>query len=1270
MSKTFATQIGMELLSNPPIKFLFADGNEQIINEKVSELVSFEDVSKNLSFFVSESLPSKYNIICGIDFCQLFGLEIIFDDEKATINPSVAGSIPFMLIDHVTIDPGELKTIELKNSVIKDGTMTIIPVKDSTISNTVMYPIYLVSIINFVCYVMIFNHSPFPMSFARGTKVFVSDECEDDDMIAGAPLFSMSAKNNDYHVNENLTADERKILDKFLAENDDLFAVGLTNIPASEVITHRIPLYDERNVVHVRPYRMSMKEMEISENIAKNLLHSGFIRRSISEFSNPVILVRKPNGDHRMCLDFRRLNKLTRKDVYSMPRMDQSIDDLSGQKYFTNIDCAHGFWGIPIDEQDMHKTSFLLSSGSYEWTRMPFGLTGAPSTYARMMDRVFGDIRGKKVTYFFDDIVVLGRTFEEHMENLYEVFARIRKAKLRLQRPKCSFAETKIKFLGYIIENGNVSPDPQQVAAILKMDKPKTVEQLQSFLGKCSFFRNFIRNFSFHANPLYAISNGREVKWTPEAEEKFEFMKQKLSEGPILKIFDPKLEVTLHCDASGYAVGCCVMQMHNKKYHPVAYYSRMMNDAERKMNTTEKEMLACIFGIRSARHYIYGVHFYVITDHSALKYLMNLKDTKNRRLASWNSQLQGYNFTVIHNAGKNHCVPDSLSRNPLNETIPETMDTDLDPLVFTIAVAAALPDMKIIIDAQKDDDLCIHIRNLTDAEKDKNNYIVDDDICYKRVFTDYDIKRLIVLPLSMLDTVYNDNHEHSTACHQSITRTTYKINQSFWRPKLMSLIERKIKTCTSCQLMKPRNRPLNSIPGVMPTTSIPFAVISVDLSGPWPKSIPNGNLYTISVIDCATRYLIVGAIPNKRMATITDYLLKHIYYKYSIPRQVITDRGLEFTNKLIDQLHNALGIKHVRSTSYNPRANSQVERSNRNVNAALRHYLQDKNEMWEEYIYPVQYALNTSIHETLGQTPFFLLYAYEPTNISQYKYQLPVDVRVIKQLDLIDKIRKNVEERVMRSQKKIQERDAQKFIPEKFSRGDLVLLDIPYLQRGFSKHLQPKYRGPYIIEGKVESQDATYIVRRLDTNGKQPKYERVNLRHMKRYFKPQNGGEETNLDTVNVSVSVHARALRNDQPTDDANDDFYSLSDSRSTIVNDSTEDGSRDIESNEDNNNINMDIPAASSRRPDTPRPRSSSLPRKISNEPSTLRKSSSGYRIFEDGVRRSISESEISDADVTFDFPSVENMDLRSIDEVPGLSGRALRPRDTLRRPDRFGK
>ena len=348
---------------------------------------------------------------------------------------------------------------------------------------------------------------------------------QDDENIPGIThesFASLVESNPKYHTNPELTNEQRFRLETLL-ESYDIFANGLINMEPTPMIEHSIPLTDENQAVYVRPYKTSAKESEIFEQKAKNLLMAGIIKPSISPFNNPVLLIKKPSGDYRLVVDLRRINKITRKQTYPIPRIDSAIDELSGKTWFTSIDCASGYWTISLKEEDQHKTAFSTAHGHWDWTRVVQGLIEAPYTFASLMNRLFIDIRGTKTSYFFDDIVILGKSFDEHLQNIDIVLGRIRNSKLRLQRHKCTFAERSIKFLGYRISEGNVQPDADKLRDITQIPKPSPIEQLQSFIGKCSYYRNFTKYFYKHAAPLYSMTKLRDITWTEDAEKDFEY---------------------------------------------------------------------------------------------------------------------------------------------------------------------------------------------------------------------------------------------------------------------------------------------------------------------------------------------------------------------------------------------------------------------------------------------------------------------------------------------------------------------------------------------------------------------------------------------------------------------------------------------------------------------------------------------------------------------------------------------------------------------------
>src|SRR5215469_2954036 len=265
------------------------------------------------------------------------------------------------------------------------------------------------------------------------------------------------------------------------------------------------------------------------------MLQQGIIEKSHSPWASPVVLVRKKNGKLRFCVDYRPLNKATKRDEYPLPRIDDMLDSLGGAAWFTSLDLASGYWQVEMNPNDREKTAFVTQFGTYQFTVMPFGLCNAPATFQRLMDEVLHDILWKFVVVYLDDLNIYLKTFEEHLQHLRIVFERLQKAGLRLNPEKCKFVTEELSFLGHLISKDGIRTDPDKIEKVKHFPRPQTVTQLRGFLGLASYYRRFIQNFSKIANPLNRmLKKNIPYEWKQEQQDAFKYLKKCLITSPIL----------------------------------------------------------------------------------------------------------------------------------------------------------------------------------------------------------------------------------------------------------------------------------------------------------------------------------------------------------------------------------------------------------------------------------------------------------------------------------------------------------------------------------------------------------------------------------------------------------------------------------------------------------------------------------------------------------------------------------------------------------------
>ena len=435
--------------------------------------------------------------------------------------------------------------------------------------------------------------------------------------------------------------DKTKLLD-LLTEYSDVFATPGVPSAQCQVVKHTIKTTGP-------PIRQPLRRMPIAledtiDTEVTKMLRQGIVRPSTSPWSSPVVMVKKRDNTWRFCIDYRKLNAVTHQDAYPLPRIDETLDSLSGSTYFTTLDLAAGYWQVGIEECDKEKTAFSTRRGHYEFNVMPFGLTNAPATFQRLMECVLAGLTGEQCLIYLDDIIVFSSTFEEHLQRLTNVFIALRKAGLKLKPSKCFFAQKEVHYLGHVVSAAGVSPDPAKVEVVSSYPVPTNVKELRQFLGLANYYRRFVPDFSKIAEPLHKLlRKGNTYSWYSACQEAFTALKHRLTTPPILAYPDFKLPFLLYTDASDFALGAVLSQVQDGKERVICYWSRQLTKPERGYSTTEREALAAVSSVKEFYPYLYGSSFRLITDHNPLTSLKGLKDVGGR-LTRWMLFLQQFSF--------------------------------------------------------------------------------------------------------------------------------------------------------------------------------------------------------------------------------------------------------------------------------------------------------------------------------------------------------------------------------------------------------------------------------------------------------------------------------------------------------------------------------------------------------------------------------------------------------------------------------------------------
>lgn len=413
--------------------------------------------------------------------------------------------------------------------------------------------------------------------------------------------------------------------------------------------------------VPCRPRRVSPTIEAAMRVEIQNLLDQNIIRPSSSSFSSPVVMVRKKSGEWRFCVDYRLLNKCTKRLQYPLPNNNEIIERLSGKKYFCVLDLKSGFWQFPIKPNDIPKTAFSVPWGLYEFTRSSMGLTNAPAYFQQTMNNVLSDLIGIHCDVFIDDIIIYGETKEELLKSLQSVLERLQAFDIRVNMSKCQMGLEEVEYVGHIVGRNGVKVSPRRVQALQALPVPKNLKDLRHFMGIANYMRRFINNFARVCKPLSAMMSDKvPFHFGQEQKESFEAIKEALVNAPVLRSVDYTKDLYLRTDASKQGVGAYIFQYDKDGSElPVVYVSKAFDTTQANWSTSEQEAFAIVFAVTKLRHYLLGYPFIIQSDHRNLQWLLSSQVPK---LIRWGLILSEFQFNITHIPGKENIVADTLSR--------------------------------------------------------------------------------------------------------------------------------------------------------------------------------------------------------------------------------------------------------------------------------------------------------------------------------------------------------------------------------------------------------------------------------------------------------------------------------------------------------------------------------------------------------------------------------------------------------------------------------
>ena len=861
---------------------------------------------------------------------------------------------------------------------------------------------------------------------------------------------------------------------------------------------HTIPLEDGHKPP-VRPiYRLSPLEFEELKRQIKELLALGFIEPSTSPFGAPVLFVQKKDGSLRMCIDYRALNKITIKNKYPLPRIDDLLDRLNGCTHFSSIDLRSGYWQLRIAPEDVPKTAFRTPIGHYQFKVLCFGLTNAPAAFQSAMNNVLGEYLNDFVVVYLDDALCFSKSREDHLKHLRLIFEKLRQHRLYANAAKCEFFKPELRFLGHIVGKDGLKVDPEKTAAVKRWPKPSTVKELRGFLGLANYFRRFIQGYSTIVAPLTNLTkkDASISQWDAPCDKAFKTLKEALVKAPVLAHPDFTQPFDLICDASNVGVGAVLLQ--NRR--PIAFLSRKFNPAEANYSTTEQELLGVVEALKQWRCYLEGVPFVVYTDHNPNTY-MQTKPHLSRREARWSELFQHYNFTWKHKPGKDN-IADPLSRPP-NVAMPMAFTPGV-PVSHTIANLCnaynlrqqpaaptrytpvvqksnkqrktnAKPSAPIIGSKRTFEEMSLapadqasHIlqgysSDTWFANKTNTKHLQFRDGYWWR-------KDALVIPNvpALRNAFLHDAHDAKFSGHVGGTRTLHNLSRHYWWPGMRSDVRRYVAECVSCQRNKPTNQARAGLPQPMPIPEAPWETMTMDFIMELPVT-DAGYDAVVVFVDKLTKLCHIA--PCKTTTTAEQFAriyLEHVVKHHGFQKDIISDRDPRWQSEFWKELSKDFEMKLRFSSAFHPQTDGQTERTNRTLEEMLRHYVSPNHSDWDKHLPMIEFAMNNSLQSSTGQTPFYLYTGRHPitplSSLSEAKNAAARSVSLSWQ-ERVQMARKCL----MDAQSRMIKIQSEKCRDETFNVDEKVLLNSRHINIKFSgsRKLLPRFIGPFKVLKRI-----------------------------------------------------------------------------------------------------------------------------------------------------------------------------------------------------------
>jgi hypothetical protein len=902
-----------------------------------------------------------------------------------------------------------------------------------------------------------------------------------------------------------LSIENKNKYTELLKKYKDVFAWSYEDLKTydTSVIEHKIPLKPG-----VKPFKQKLRQfnpilLPVIEKEVKKLLDAKIIvPLRYSDWVANLVPVRKKNGEIRLCVDFRNLNKASLKDNYPLPKMDHVLEKVVGATRMSMIDGFSGYNQIVVCESDKEKTAFTTPWGTFMYDKMPFGLMNAGATFQRAMDIAFVGERDKFVVIYLDDLTVFSKSDEDHITHLKQTFEKCRKYGLSLNPKKSHFAMQEGKLLGHIVSRDGIRIDPKRVEAIETLAIPRNVKEIQSFLGKIIFLRRFVPNFAEIVKLITdMLKKNSEVKWTTEARASFDHIKKVISEAPVLTSPDYLKEFFIFSFASEHTLAAVLLQKNEEGYEqPIAFFSKSLRDAELKYNIMEKQAYAMVKALKAFRTYVLHSKIIAYVPTSAVKDILIQADSDGKR-GRWLAKIQEFDLEVkptklVKGQGLARLLAESNFRAlGINNVQEEEGWLDINEIDDQL-IEDKIEDKFIASDWYKDIVMYLLTLKCPDelsASKARTlklhavKYCISDKKLYWKDPLGF---LLVCLVESETEEVINQFHEGVCGGHHAWRATAYKILRAgYYWPKLFPDVNAKVRACNPCQFFTGKQK-LPAMPLVPVKVEAPFQQWGLDFIGEINPHSSAQHRWILTATDYFTKW--VEAIPTRKATdtVVIEFLEENILARFGCPRKIITDNAQAFKSMAMISFCQKYNIVLGHSTAYYPQGNGLAESSNKSLINIIKKVLKENKKSWHLHLKYALWANRIGTKKSIGTSPFQMVYGTDvvlPINLALPVMKLWQDqneepnplTRRINQLIEVQQHRDVIDEKLQKYQDNMKLLFDRKAKDRNFLPGDLVLRwDARKEDSGKNGKFDHIWYGPFKISSSEGSN--SFLLENLD----------------------------------------------------------------------------------------------------------------------------------------------------------------------------------------------